>query len=319
MNKKELDKTLKLHEKWLEDSSKGGRANLWRADLRGADLYGADLKGANLREADLREANLRGANLKGADLREAADLYGANLREANLREANLKGANLKGANLREANLWGADLWRADLRGADLRGANLRADLYGANLREANLREANLKGANLKGANLREANLWGADLKGANLREADLREADLRGAVNLPKVHYSLLSILKHQKNKMTAFKYLNQNMTSPYQDFKYKIGETYSTDSFEEDERILCGNGFNVATLNWCLLNTYQDLTKCYIEVEFDPNDIIAIPFHTDGKFRVKKLTVVRKLTKKELEKAISHQFPSDEKQEKQQ
>jgi hypothetical protein len=269
MNKKELDKTLKLHEKWLEDSSKGGRANLWRADLRGADLYGADLKGANLREADLREANLRGANLKGADLREA-----------------------------------------DLRGADL---------YGANLREANLREANLKGANLRGADLREADLYGANLREANLREANLREADLRGAVNLPKVHYSLLSILKHQKNKMTAFKYLNQNMTSPYQDFKYKIGETYSTDSFEEDERILCGNGFNVATLNWCLLNTYQDLTKCYIEVEFDPNDIIAIPFHTDGKFRVKKLTVVRKLTKKELEKAISHQFPSDEKQEKQQ
>ena len=45
-------------------------------------------------------------------------------------------------------------------------------------------------------------------------------------------------------------------------------------------------------------------MNKKYIEVEFNPKDII-IPYFSDGKFRVKKFKVIRKLTKKELEKAM--------------
>ena len=104
MNKKELDKILDNHKKWLStDGLEGERANLREANLRWADL-----REANLREANLREADLRWADLTGADLREA------NLREANLREANLRWADLTGANLREANLREANLREANL-------------------------------------------------------------------------------------------------------------------------------------------------------------------------------------------------------------
>jgi len=209
---------------------------------------------------------------------------------AEKNKANLGGANLREANLREANLWGANLG----------GANL----WGANLGRANLGRANLGGANLGRANLWEADLWEADLW-----EADLRGAGLWGAKNLPSIYQSHLSILEFQKSKLRAFKYLN-GMTSPYQHFEYEIGKTYTEKNCDTDERFLCGKGLNIATLEWCLRETNCDLTKTYIIVEFDPKDIVAIPYNSDGKFRVRKFKVVRKLTKKELQKAIQPLYP---------
>ena len=129
----ELAKILKEHSEWLEDSSKGNRA-----DLRYANLRSANLRSANLCYADLRSANLRYANLCYADLRSA------NLRSANLRSADLRYANLRSANLRSADLDSADLRSADLDSADLDSADLRyVDLRYANLRSADLRYANL--------------------------------------------------------------------------------------------------------------------------------------------------------------------------------
>ena len=100
MYKKELERILAEHKRWIEtDDMEGSRANLGGADLRNADLRNADLWGADLRNADLRNADLRDADLWGADLRNA--------------------------DLRDANLWGANLGGADLRNADLRNADLR--------------------------------------------------------------------------------------------------------------------------------------------------------------------------------------------------
>ena len=59
---------------------------------------------------------------------------------------------------------------------------------------------------------------------------------------------------------------------------------------FDTDERILCSSGFNVATLPWC--NANKGPGNIIVEVEFYAKDIIAIPYATDGKFRVKKLRV---------------------------
>ena len=52
MNKKELDKIVADHKKWVMGNG-GERADLQGAYLRGADLRGADLRGANLQGADL--------------------------------------------------------------------------------------------------------------------------------------------------------------------------------------------------------------------------------------------------------------------------
>jgi len=103
MKQNELNKILELHKLWLEDNSKGERADLQRANLQGADLQGANLRYANLQDANLQDANLQGANLRDADLR-YADLRGANLRGADLQRANLRYADLQRANLRYANL-----------------------------------------------------------------------------------------------------------------------------------------------------------------------------------------------------------------------
>ena len=98
-----LQEIILEHEKWLNDSTRGKKA----------DLRGADLSRANLIWADLRRANLSWADLSGADLRKA-DLSKANLSGVDLSGADLRRANLSWADLSEANLSGADLSRADI-------------------------------------------------------------------------------------------------------------------------------------------------------------------------------------------------------------
>ena len=82
MNKKELDKVLVDHKKWMNNNG-GSRAYLQGAYLQGANLQGANLQGAYLQGAKMQRAYLQGADLQGADLRSAY-----------LRSANLQGADL---------------------------------------------------------------------------------------------------------------------------------------------------------------------------------------------------------------------------------
>jgi uncharacterized protein YjbI with pentapeptide repeats len=222
---------------------------------------------------------------------------------ADLRGANLKGADLRGTDLRDANLKGTDLRDANLKGAYLSGANLSS----ANLRDANLKGADLRGADLSGANLSSANLRGTDLSGAYLSGAYLSGAYLSGAKNLlPMYNSDNLSILKNQKNKLIAYKFLDGDK-SPINENKltYKVGKTVTEKDCDYDEFNQCSKGLNVATIEWCLRETNKDLDKTYIEVEFEPKDIVAIPWGTDGKFRISKLKVLRKLKKEELEKYL--------------
>jgi len=233
------------------------------------------------------------ANLKNADLR-GADLGGAYLWKANLWKANLEEANLGEANLGEANLRGADLWKANLGEAYLRKANLwKADLRGADLRGADLRGADLRGADLEGAYLRKADIG----------KADLWEADLWEAFLLPDLY-----ILKLQPptTKLRAWKYLFDG-NSPYQNMIYEVGNTYTENNYDRDETVTCGRGLNVATLQWCLHDN-TDANE-FLEVEFEAQDIIAIPFATDGKFRVKKLKVIRKINREEAKKLLEEKI----------
>jgi len=236
-------------------------------------------KGANLWKADLRGANLW-----------EADLGGASLWEADLKEANLRGANLRGASLRRANLSGTNLKEANLRGA-------------------NLKEANLRGASLWEADLKEADLRGADLSGTNLSGTNLRGTNLRGA-KINNIYRTNLNILKSQKNNLIVYKYLNNNLTSPYQNFKYRIGKEYTSINANENNKILCGKGINIATLEWCLQNTNNNINDyIYIECEINPHDLI-IPFNSDGKFRIKsggKIKLNKILTKIEIDEIINN------------
>jgi len=211
-----------------------------------------------------------------------------------------KDKNFYKANLRSADLRFADLRSADLRSADLRSADLRsADLWSADLRFADLRSADLRFASLRGADLRFTDLQDADLRFSDLQDADLRFADLWSAkyeepLFLPDL-YSLK--LLPPETKLSFWKYL-KNGESPYQEYQYEVGREYSSDAFGNNEANLCGAGLNVATLTWCLKDSFP--ADEFIEVEFLAGDIIAIPYATDGKFRVRKLKVLRQINRKD-------------------
>jgi hypothetical protein len=70
----------------------------------------------------------------------------------------------------------------------------------------------------------------------------------------------------------------------------YAVGETYAEDC-DEDESVQCSRGLHVATMAWCLRNWRSGWRLLRVRVE--PGDIAAIPLGTDGKFRVRKLTVI--------------------------
>jgi hypothetical protein len=207
---------------------------------------------------------------------------------------------IKAALEAKADLSYADLSSANLSYADLHSANLSyADLSSANLNYANLSSANLSYANLSYANLRYANLRYANLSSANLRSADLRSADLSYAkykepLFLPDL-YSLK--LLPQDTTLTFWKYLKDGK-SPYQHVEYEVGKEYRFDDANSDEKELCAKGGNVATLIWCLKDSLE--ADEFLEVEFKVKDICAIPYGTDGKFRVKRFKVLRKITRKQ-------------------
>ena len=255
------------------------------ARYSGAVLY-ASASAGNIAEAVI-EANLSRADLYGANL-SGADLSGANLSGANLSRADLYGADLSRADLSGANLSGANLSRADLYGADLS----RADLYGANLSGADLSGANLSGANLSRADLYGADLSGADLYGANLYGANLSRADLSGAAGISAYASTPLMMLLDQTGKIRAYKLVDESSKGPtYPTITYALGERVEALNAETDPQIQCAAGINVATLDWCI----REWKPGYriLVVEFEANDIAAIPIATDGKFRLFRCDVV--------------------------
>ena len=82
---------LRRHQLWLEDRSKGEKADFSNTHLVGVcfkaeDLRGVDFQGAYLKYADLRDTKLFGANFRDSDLREA-DLFRANLTGSSIHKA----------------------------------------------------------------------------------------------------------------------------------------------------------------------------------------------------------------------------------------
>ena len=200
-----------------------------------------------------------------------------------------------------ADLRSADLSYANLRYADLSSADLRsADLSYANLSYANLRYANLRFANLRYANLRSADLSYANLRSADLSYANLSYADLSSAENLNKFITTPLYILRSQVGKIRAYKVVNEKNEGPYKGgIIYNVGKTYSVKIYDTDENHACGAGINLATLDWCIRE--WRVGHRILLVEFTAKDIVSIPIGSDGKFRVKKCKIVKRVNLKEI------------------
>ena len=178
--------------------------------------------------------------------------------------------------------------------ANLSYANLSyANLYYANLSYSNLSYANLSYANLSYANLSYANLSYSNLSYSLLSSANLSYAKWKEPLFLSDL-YSLK--LLPANTVLTFWKYL-KNGKSPYQSSTYQVGKVYKFDDCSTNEQLSCESG-NVATLMWCLKDNLK--TNEFLKVEFKVKNIGAIPYTTDGKFRVKKFKVLGKFTRKQ-------------------
>ena len=78
MTQKELDKTIRLHQKWLNNDPEGVRADMSGANMRDADMRWADMSSANMSGANMRDADMSEANMSRADARDA-DISGADI------------------------------------------------------------------------------------------------------------------------------------------------------------------------------------------------------------------------------------------------
>ena len=150
-------------------------------------------------------------------------------------------------------------------------------------------------ADLSRADLSGANLYGADLSGANLSRANLSGANLSVARNIPLMFNTFLHGVKY-----TAYKAVN----SAYQSLMahgckgtrldYSIGNKVSVPNANTDRRELCAAGVNVAYLEY-IFNNHRDDT--IVLVEFYGEDVAAVPYASDGKFRLHRCTVIRDVT----------------------
>jgi hypothetical protein len=149
--------------------------------------------------------------------------------------------------------------------------------------------ANLRGSDLSYSDLRGSNLSNSDLSYSNLRGSDLREAK---NFDIAKWQPDLYILRQQPKGtKLYAYKFLNKDLTSPFQHFQYEIGKTYKCTNFDSDELHECGEGLNLATLSWCKRKREND-GQVIVQCSFFARDIVAVPIATDGKFRVKKMTI---------------------------
>ena len=214
---------------------------------------------------------------------------------ANLQDANLRGAYLQYANLRGADLRGADLEDAYLQDAYLRGADLEdANLQYANLQDANLRGADLEDANLQDANLRGANLQDANLRGANLRGAYLEGANLSSAKGLLSASAWMADNFEHTKDGYVVYKTFGMHYRPP-------VGWTQEPGAVIEEVpnpcRVNdCGCGVNFATLSWVKAKNAKrsPIWECLLKWEDLPD--VVVPYHTDGKVRCAKLTLIKQI-----------------------
>ena len=149
----------------------------------------------------------------------------------------------------------------------------------ADLSEADLSRANLGGANLRGANLSGANLGGANLSGANgvLRAGEWIEENFDFAAD-----------------GVIVFKRIGRTVYAQPLSWKAEPGEEI-TEVCNPCRTNDCACGVNFGTRAWCDKNYVEaDLWECLIRwVDLAG---AVIPYHTDGKARCERLTLVKKI-----------------------
>ena len=125
--------------------------------------------------------------------------------------------------------------------------------------------------------------------------ANLSDAYLRGAEGFHPARVTSLLMLHDQIGSIRAYKLVKSNGEGPFNGgIIYELGKSYEIADANTDVAEHCGAGINLATLDWCLQNLANAGDGARILIaEFTAADIAAIPTATDGKFRVRKCTIV--------------------------
>src|SRR3990167_841628 len=158
--------------------------------------------------------------------------------------------------------------------------------------EAATMRAALAAAILEKADLSGANLSRANLSRANLSRANLSRANLSRSIGVEAERSTPLLMLYDQPGAIRAYKLVTAAGIGPFNGgITYRIGESYVVDNANTDVTEQCAVGINVATLDWCL-SRWQPGYRVLI-VEFEAEDIAAIPTATDGKWRLHRCRVI--------------------------
>jgi hypothetical protein len=173
-----------------------------------------------------------------------------------------------------------------------------------------LRNADLRLLEWRRLEWRRRLLSGADLSGADLSGADLSGAVLRNASGITVPAVSDLALLFAQPGPVRAYKVVTCDGRSPIHGtrLKYEIGtRVNSLEEPNRDPAESCGTGIHLATPRWVVdyirSNRYDFDRNAFrvLVVEFNRDDLAAIPYTSEGKFRVRGCTPVADVSKEEL------------------
>lgn len=130
-------------------------------------------------------------------------------------------------------------------------------------------------------------------KRANLSGADLSGANLYGADGVSKYKSIPLMMLLDQPGPIRLYKLVTHDLQSPmyHKQLNYIMGEEVCETEADTNDRVPCGAGISVATLDWCIRKWRK--TNRILIVEFTAADIACIPVGTDGKIRLHRCRVV--------------------------
>ena len=205
IEKDEFERVMADHKLWLEDNTKGKRADLSEIDLSEQDLSGMDFSHANMMGINLRGSNLSDANLSYADLSKAylhnVDLTNATINGACFFNANLTKITMDGCKGEDARFHFACMWDGKYRNAILKKAVFfnaeicDCDFTGADLEEASFPLSDMDNTIFRNANLRNASLsytyrthWcdfsNSDMSGTRVVGVDFDEKMLKGVKGL---------------------------------------------------------------------------------------------------------------------------------------
>lgn len=153
VTEQEIKEILSSHKKWLEDNTKGKRAEFVFMDLSNIKLCGACLNKANFALSKLENVDFRGAELEAT-----------NFAETELISVNFDDTKLKRSIFRESKIRKSSFHSTELKDSDFRGAQLsNVSFYDSSLRRVNFEAAELVSTSLNNADITGVNFYNAKL------------------------------------------------------------------------------------------------------------------------------------------------------------